>query len=280
MVKRKTKNSGNDKILTVAFVIAILIGFYMVSLVSASFESAEGNITLFKSDSSTNFIKLEREGYITPYWANMSSSVNLEEGGNFYTYDKTPVYLGNDTWSMSCNDTLTGQRGFYYYVIELPNMENWLISEVIINQTTNADSDLRFDVRIISAETLNTFVNGQPVNHILTDNSAGGSSLFMNETIDIDLATSLDIYDNAINGVQNYIVIAQDDISDDGLTGFAWNIEIEIIGQNQATYNIIQQLNLVMGIANTINICVIVFMTDEIDLGGFVNDIPNKKRRS
>lgn len=275
-----TKNKGNDKILTVIFVVSILLGFYLVSVVNTSFENVNDTVVLFKTDSTTEFIDAD---YINPpvfaTWDGIYNAYHLNVGGSFYNYTKSPVYLGNDTWTMSINGSAHSETQFGQYVIALPNMDDWIISDITINQTINTDTDLTSEWGIYSSATLNKYNYNILGEIVFDDDSIGALTDYHNETLSLDLSTALNVQDKASDGIQHYLVIRSIDKDSDGLGAWAWNIEVVIEGKQIATYNIQQNLNLALGIAITINVCVIVFMTDEIDIGGFVNDIPDKKRR-
>lgn len=273
----KTKNKGSDKILTVVFVVAIIIGFYLVSMVNASFENDEGNVTLFKTDSATNFPTYPKVDWSFPSTPNQTTSLNTF-ASPLAQYEKSPVYLGNDTWGMSINETFAGQLGTAIYIIELPNLENWIIDEIIINQTKNIETIIDSTIKVYSLP-IAEFTQSSLAT-TLFDGSVGSVSLFANKTIDLTLAQALDINDKAEGKTIHFIAITMVDTPDNGLEPWAWNIEMEITGHQMDTYNIVQQLEFAVGISIILNVCVIVFMTDEIDIGGFVNDIPNKKKRS
>jgi len=276
MVKAKAKNKGSDKILTVIFVLAILTGFYLVSMVNASFENDKENISLFNSDSAITFGKYANTGFPVNSFANFTTGINQIESTSYFQYEKTPVYLGNETWSYSVNATDSYTQALY--VIELPNMENWIIDEIVINQSKNTDTDLRQQITIWSIDSTN-FEYGTIGTLLYSDSGIGGTTLYHNHTVDLSLSQALDVLDKASDNTKHFITISMDDTSLDGLGAFSWDFSIEISGKQIDSYNITQQLNLVMGIAITINVLCIVFMSDEIDIGGFINDIPNKKRR-
>lgn len=277
------KNKVSDKILTIIFVVSILMGFYLVSMVNASFENDKENVLLFESNSAINFLEIEITDLPFNTFNFVSSGYYLNlDSESFYNYTKNPVYLGNDTWSMSINGSSHNNVQYAKYVIELDELPNWLISDITLNLTKNTDSDLAISWAIYSINTLNEYkyLDGDKFSTIVySDILAGSTSIYYNKTANINLATSLDIYDKALDGVQHFIVIRILDVGSDGLDSWAWNINMVIEGKQIDTYNIMQQLNMSLIIAIIINVFVIIFMTDKIDVGGFKNDIPNIKKR-
>lgn len=271
------KNTQNDKMLAFLFVIAIVFNFYLISLVSASFENGESE-TLFISDSATTFAKVEKAGYPYTTTDNITTSLEMAIGTTVFQFDKTPVYVGNNTWSIPINATTTGQDGLAVYVIELPNLDSWIIDEIVINQTSNSDSDLKMQVNVFSV-TDNTYNYGETYTTIFSNFGVGGSSTWNNQTIDVSLSNALNILDVADGNTKHFMTITQADNDDDGLGAFSWNIEVEITGKKIQTYNLMQQLEIAVGINIIVAGFITVFMNDRIDIGGFINDIPDKKRR-
>jgi len=276
----KTKNSGNDKILTVLFVVAILIGFYLVSIVNASFENDKENELLFKTDSSTKFPVIDVINF-SPYYDTWQTGIREFIGSTYFEYAKTPVYLGNDTWVISNNATI-GAQSALQYIIEIPNMDDWIISNFTfeMDKSITLPNDIEMRIGLFSIATPNVYDWDIELGSIslYTDLNVPVGQ-FYNETIDLNLAQALNIHDRSMGKAQHFIRIAINDKIGDGMDFSAFKINMEIHGKQIESYNIMQQLNLAIGIAIMINIGVIVFMTDEIDVGGFKNDIPNKKKR-
>lgn len=283
MPKRKTKNTASDKMLALLFVIAIVFNFWFVSLVSASFENAESEI-LFKSDSGTEFghYAFYKDG--APYTAsytNFTSGINALIGGTvFAQYEKTPVYLGNNSWSIPVNETVP-QYSTANYVIEMPNLDEWLIQNITFEFEKGESQDMELYTRFVFMEKAGRFDvstdKSITVSHIPTD--FGDADVYYNTTIDLDTYETVDIYDSAQDKICVLYVFARCTDLDGFDEDFNFNINVEISGVKQAEYNIIQQMQMVMGLTLFVNIMVVVFMNDRFDIGGFVNDIPNKKRR-
>lgn len=277
MVKDKPKNKGNDKILTVIFVIAILTGFYLVSLVDANFENEKDNVLLYESDSSANFLTLDSS--LVNEWGLTTTGVYESLGSEYQTYAKIPVYLGNNSWTFSVNETID-TSSFAYYVIELPNMDDWLITNITYSMNKQSALEMELFVRIFSLETPNVIIATDKGIEVLHSPTFGSVAEWKNNTIDINLATALEIHDIAQDGTQYYLLyVIRDTGGTSGLDSMSWDMSTVITGKQIATYNIVQQMELVLVIAIIFNVVVIIFMTDEIDIGGFVNDIPDKKRR-
>lgn len=283
MTKKRINNTVTDKVLTIVFVLSMILGFYLVHIVSASYEQIDENEVLFRSDSSTHFpqIDIVDIGFNSwEYWA--TGYYFKTDTPNYNNFTKSPVYLGNNTWSYSVNGSTESSVQFALYVIELPNLDKWIINEMNINQTVNTDSDLTISWSITSLAKANELVyseSGIRTTGLYNDVSAGGSSIYYNVSEDIPLSTALNIHDKAQDSIQHYLLIQVYDTNQDGLGAFAWNIDMSIEGKPIDNYNLVQQLELGLGVASVINIMVIIYMTDSIDLGGTFNDIPDKKRR-
>lgn len=265
-------------------VIAILSGFYLVSFVNASFENGTSETVVFQSNSAVDFAEIEREE--APAWAYdyMVSGYYLVVGSTMENYTKTPVYLGNNTWTMSINGTDETVDNFAQYMIEIPNLDEFLITEITINQSVNTDSDLEQNVVIYCSDG-EYITYGQHSDHIvgtpysLKDIDAIEEDGWANYTETVSLADALNVYDSATNGKHYYLGIRMYDKLDDGMEEFAWNIEIEIKGKQIAQYNIVQQMEFVAGLYFVILLGTFVITNDEIDIGGYVNDIPDRKKR-
>lgn len=271
--KEKTKNSSNDKILTVALVMVILFNFYIVSVVSASFETERESLVLFETNSATEFLTLDAiEGSGETIF-----TTGLYDG--IGEYAKTPVYTGNNTWAYSVNGT-DEPYAYAYYVMKIPNLDDWIIENISIETTVSPEAGLNVWEYIVSGKVAGeqTVDDGQTT-LISTFYDGSGSGQYFNNTFLLSLGQALDIHDKASDGVQHYLVIRVIDNSADGLTAWTNTLKVEIVGSMMESYDIVQQLSLAMGICLTLNVGVLLLMNDRIDIGGYINDIPDKKRR-
>lgn len=268
-----------DKILAIVFMLTIITGFYAVHYVADNYENGSDSTLVFTSDSGINFPTIEKLAYPYETPDNFTTALELHDGIPYFSYPKTPVYLGSETWSISINSTSASKDGSAFYVIELPNLENYLIDEITINQTKNNDADLKCGVSIISVND-DTFTFGDPISQIFSTNSAGSSSDYYNLSLDLSLGEALDVYDLAQGKERHFIRVNLADQLDDGMSAWAWEIEITITGKQIAQYNLPQQISMALLGSIILNVIVMVYMTDSVDWGGYVNDIPDKKRRS
>lgn len=272
----KKKNGTGNKILTIVFVFSIVIGFYLVSVVNGNYTDKRDIELLYQSDSTTEFLTLT---------ANPLINYNLMTTGIYDIvpdpYIKLPVYLGNETWSMSVNDT-SYSYGYAMFVVALPNLDSWIIDNMVFNITKGAPSDESFAVWIVNSKTIGILNGNTDIQlKIFEDNVAFAlADGYYNRTIDLTLNEALEIHDLTNNGVQPYMLIrVRDQVSPAGLEAFAFTFKMTMEGRKVDTYNIIQQLEVALFLSTSLNILCIVYMTDEIDIGGYINDIPDNKRR-
>lgn len=256
-------------------VVAIVFNFYLVSLVSASFENAESEI-LFITDSNMEFPTIT--DLPTARFDTIETGIYDYNGD--YLYSKTPVYLGNNSWSFTVNST-TGVLSYTQYVISVPNLDDWIIEEIEYNITKGDPNDnYNFYIYAYSLNKTGVLQTGDSATQLYSEINFGSTdTVWNNNSIDIPLSTSLDVYDKAQDGKQDFIVIRIKDDGTAGLDDFTFGLTMKITGKKMATYNLIEQINIVLIISLIINSGIMLFMNDRIDIGGFVNDIPNKKRR-
>lgn len=274
-LKRKTKNTNKDKFGTLMLVFAILSGFWLISYVNASYENDNSSVQLFDSDSGTNFLTLN---YPTGGIYDVRTSGVYDGIAN---YSKTPVYLGNSTWSFTSN--FTDEAGaFSWFIMEIPNLDKWVIDNITFELKVVANPDIYVSAQIISGYELDEVTPAlDSNNYIFEEHHYDGitDGIYYNETVELSLAETLSIYSDSQNGVQHYMIIKVTDDDGDGNSEFAFSMKVEITGNQVATYNIIQQLELASGLYLIILGITFILTNDEIDIGGYVNDIPNKKRR-
>lgn len=274
--KKKNKN-GTQTFLAFIFAIVLSIGFIGVWYVEAYYDLNGDWDLLFETDSETEFPIIEYgESYPTVYYPSLRNSQRELRGSDYLQYNRTAVYSGNNTYSMAVNST-DGNRNTVAYLIEIPNANRWTISNLIINMTRNTDTDINFEISFIH---WNTVLEDDDLE---TDiylsygiGSATGEDYNLNRSIPLESA--IELYDNA-NAYSNtalYITYADQDF--DGLTGFAWEMKVTIYGEQLTGWSKLDSVNLAIGFADGILIVACVFLTDAIDVGGFVRDLPKRKR--
>lgn len=273
-----TKNKSIDKILAVVFTMAMLSTFIFAYLVQAGFENDTEEIILYASDSSASFPSLTLDKTPITYGYH-SSGYYQHIGATYFNYSKTPVYSGNDTWAMAINGSTLTTSQFGMYVFDIPNLEDWVITEITINQTKNQDTDLYEDWAFNFLAVDGVIGDDDVGQYVFINNGAGNTNTYANRTVLIPLSEALEIRENAGKHSQSVFSIIHKDKNSDGLSGWAWEMEIEIKGKKIATYDVSNYLMISVIAGNVIMFTVFVFMSDDIDIGGKRNDIPDKKRR-
>lgn len=279
------KKSNTQTFLAFIFAAILSIGFIGVYYVDAYYESNGTSVILWQTDSDAN--PNRKIVYVnSPYeQADYYGTVQIEgETGIpyiFNVYNRTAVYTGNNTWTYAANETGGNYRNRAMYVFDLPNTENWIIKSVNYSFSTNGDSDLAFGLSIdypisnkIDYES--TYKKGTILDTVFSFTPID-NHYYRNLTV--PLATSLDIVDNSVNIPNNSPVLTFyiDDVDADGLSAWAFTIDIEINGYPLDATSMNDQINLVIGGSAILNIIAVFFLTDEIDIGGFKKDL--KKRR-
>lgn len=271
MPKKKLKTQPKDILLTVVFVFIILIGFVGVWYV-AEYTNGQNVEIVYESDSDTDYTVLK--------WLNSAEFTTFQTASYIpsleWQFNRTPAYIGNNTWGMSVNESAVGVQ--HQVVFAMPHMKNWVIDEIILNITNNDDTDMRIGLTAYSTATAG-IGDSSAGTVILLDNTAGGSALYYNETIDVPLVTALDIYDHANNHPVTILVLFWDDLSGDGMSAFSPQWKITITGEKQSTWSMNNKLALVVGFADFMLVIGIIYIQDQFDLFGYVKDLPTTKKK-
>lgn len=273
--------NNSQPYLALLFAIALTTPFLSVWGVSVYYESNGGDTVLFETDSDTEFSALARENY--PYYV-----YPMMQTGRYYetqsplilhNISKTPVFIGNNTWSFASN--YSNLEGYAQYVIELPDVSNMVISSINITTGKPLDADLRMTVRIISVADIGIvdYVNDVPLVNLMYNSLAieSESSNEFSVDIPVSLVKALQVNANA-QGKEQHVLVIQilDEIQDGGLD-FAFNFNAEIKGTSITTWSIIDTTNVVLILSLIFVWMVIVFATDSIDAGGYIKNLKGRK---
>lgn len=270
--KKAEKLFKNEKqaVLSTIFILVLIGGFVGVWYVDAYYE--DGNSTLlFESDSNTEFGSYNFVGNPT-YFPSLKTCQRIST--NYLQYNRTPAYIGNNTYLISLNDT-NANFNSGYIVIDMPNLDSWIIDKIIVNSTENDDPSYRFISSFISSP-LPAWNLDKNVGVSVIDFYGAGGNNWINTTETVSLTEGLEIYQNA-QGTQSILAIQ---FYDDGAdwNGFAWEFHIEIYGEKITGWSKLDATNLVIASCGTINIIVGIFMTDQIDVGGYVKDLQKRRK--
>lgn len=279
-----TKNEPLDKLLAVIFILSMISTFVFVWAVEQGFETEAEEIVLLTSDSSMDFPVLildetpaNYEAFVNGYYLNLAP--------NYYNFTKAPVYIGNNTHAMSINGSTHTAAQFAQYIFVVPNIKNWIITELTINQTKNLDTDLTYNVEMYFMDSLTTLEVGTPNNfigeQIYTDDGFGAIvGSYGNHTVDISLQEALDIQSKATNSKQTVIILQVIDKNSDGLGSWAWTLEVEIKGKLISAYDVNSYILASVVAGDIIMTVVFIYSADGWDVGKVTNDIPDSRVKS
>lgn len=265
------KTNINQTMLTALFLGVMLAGFGAVAYVSEIYKGQANVITLFESDTNTEFPSYDNDaiGY-----GNIDTCMRISPIEK--QYNKTTVYTGNNTWVLAMNETTLNYVSGVIY-IELPDIDNWILDTFILNMTENDDDSYYLRVSLMSFNLIDGLENtaSTVITDLLIDYKSGGDT-WNNETIDVSLSQAVEIHNNANNLDKTLIRIHY---YDDGANynAFAWEFSIKITGEQLTGWSIIDSLSTVLIIATVVNFTIAIYMTDGVDVGGYVKKLKKPK---
>lgn len=286
MVSKKQKEQAqarNQIWLSFLFMIMILGNFVSVAGITYYYETNghENVVQLFTTDSNTDFSNI-------PFGVTMPTN-NLDNftTGHFFlhattvtwlSYDKTPAYLGNDTWGFSVNATFhAGASTREIITIDLPELDQWIITDVDINTTLPGNTDQQLDLRLYSKNTpievTDPFLDVEILSLATTPLSTS-----IDKHIDVNPVSSLGIYQNSQGKAETGLQIIILDSANDGQNAFACQFSVTIFGTQATGWTLETSLLISTIIWNIIILIGVVYSLDMFDIGGFVKTL--KKGRS
>ena len=261
--------------------VSMILGFGAVAYIDYEYQTNGNTVLLWESDSdATPFLLTFGDSYTAfpgrPYdyqtqqWGYVSPAQQ-------YTYNRTAVYTGNDTWSMSVNST-GFDHNYARQMWALPDLPSWIIESVNITTTLAGDSDMAIGVGILHLTPITEVGDTTEGTVVYSDALAGGVTDKI-IAADVDLNTALRIYDysNVVENTALGIEISVRDQDNDGWTGWSWVTNIEIYGQTVSEWSVSDSIYGALGGATILNLFVAAYMTDKIDLGGFTKVLKGKK---
>jgi hypothetical protein len=288
--KRKYKtSSGKDIILTVILSFSLMMGFVGVYVVQAYYDTELTPETVFESDSDLEFGQHDYGlGYPINWYYDVQTAYKILNGADFFQYNKTAVYTGNNSWQTSVNTSTVsgvGTSNAFDWVMNFPNLDRFVIDNLTVSLRYPVMPDSFVGIYVIHFPTLTGYTEDSPIKQTLlySDISAQTTQTSLgwyNKTLDIDLTDSLRIYDIAQETDNWFLFMTIQDKNKDGFSEGVMSINFEMNAQQISGWSIIDSLTSVIGGAFILNIIVAIFMLDAYDIGGYVRDLPNRKRKS
>lgn len=220
---------------------------------------------LFELDDNANFpIVAQDDTFPTNYYYDLQTSQRVYKDSYPFQFNRTAIWLGNNTYSMAVNTT-DGADNSAYYVVSIPNLKSWTISDLFVNMSKNTDPDLTFTVAIYHYNSQLSYTD--PINTIFQSTTVGSVSGTEYSThYSIPLGTAISIADNANEYTNSVLVISIRDSSHDGLTGYAWTMDLEIHGQKISNVSITDTAAWVLIALIVIGWLMIYYIADKNDL--------------
>lgn len=272
MVKRKS-TSQNQTMLTALFLAVMLSGFAGVMYAQTQYNSVREPIPLYSTDANTVFGVMQESD---PTYIDIQTAQYMIKDGGMFQYNRTPVSLGNDTYAIAVNST-DGHRNFVQYMVEMPNIQNWIIDTTNISISLNGDTDLEVIVAIYHVPN-NIYVGGDSSMSTLLYKeliTSGESVLDLN--LDIDTTTALSI--NQLTQSRDcYLLIQVQDMAFNGLSAFSFSLKAEISGEIITSWSLENTITSILIISTIGNVIVGVVMIDNIDIGGYVKTLQKRRR--
>lgn len=272
------------------FIAIICIGFVGVAYVENLYNTEKKTELLWVSDSSMEFFNKPYGGDLVfaDIWFH-NSCIRVKDASTYYQTNLTSVYMGNNTWVSSVPNSptiITSGSRHAIMRFSMPNMANWLIQKININTTLNGDSDNKFSYgfdhtkpNVIEGKLSDPIYSGDAIGLTLRNANVGSLTEYESDHT-LNLLQSLEIYQDANDLIytDDCFYMSVQDVDLLYLTNWIWEYSIEIYGEKINNISIIDNLSIVIGISIAVNVIAIVYMSDKIDLGGFVKHLPKRKR--
>lgn len=263
MVKKPSKRARETSVfMALIFTGILLLSFVSVWAIEYDWNNYGTTELLYETDGSTIFSSYEFE---EPTSFTMQPCMRIT-GGLQEQYNRTPVYNGGSEWVMSMNDTALNYVSGNYY-IDIPNLDDWLISNIEVNFTENTDPSYYTKITMTSFDTSGGIINGSSViSHDIVnsiDYEVGDG--WFNRSINIPMQEGLTLYNNA-QGKDNsaLFLLYYDDGSD--WDDWAWKISIKIYGSQVEDISLQKTIAWAVGGCSVINIIAVIFMADQYDI--------------
>lgn len=250
----------------ICLMLSSVIGVYAVNY---EWEQNFPTEKLFDTDQNLNFAILDYVNEPDPYYTDIQTSQRAKAGAEYFQWNRTPIYSGNETWSINVNSTGDSiEDNFVIFAFEIPNADDFIINYININTSKNSDSDLDMRMQFFFPEINGKWDYEEGIRtSVFIDTAVGSvSGTEYEKNVSMSLNQAIEINNKASNSAKTIAYLTFADSSHDGIGAFAFSINIEIHGQKQSEISITDTIAWVMG-----GICVImgfatVYIWDGIDI--------------
>jgi hypothetical protein len=184
---------------------------------------------------------------------------------------------------MSTNTTTFNYYNWAFYIIELPNVEDWIITDIWFNSSRPAENDLAMSMSIDYPDDDMLIDFDKPdilSTGIFADLSAGsGTGEDYERHTPVPLDTAIEIYDRA--GQPDTSPIMTLGLGEypptDSFGDHAWTINFQIYGEQVSDWSLKDSVFGALAGTTALSLGVLVYMTDGIDLGGYTKVLRRKR---
>jgi len=277
------RSSGKQIFLTLLLCGIVLSTFMMVFAVDYYYTNLDGTSdeqVLFTTDSNTDYLEYDYKTGTSLMDSWRTAQYMYVPVGHHYQYNRTPAYLGNDTWSANVNNTdalLPYGWNYFAVVITLTEVPTWILSKIVVNVTLNGDTDLRVASSIDHFNDEADPSDPLGANLLFHDASAGGMVNY-NKSFPISLTTALAIFDTSQERTDYTLALIVYDKNADGLSAWASKWKIELHGSIVTGWSEQTTIALVLLAGTSFNLIGGWFALDQNDWGKDIKDIPPKRK--
>lgn len=286
---KQNKSSSKDIFLAILLMVGMLSGFGLVYAVDLYQDTNGNSVELWTTDSNLNHPAYNVLHAPSGEWDvdYIQNSFNIWSTGVYsYQYNKTAVYLGNDTWTMTANGTAITSGSSLNYVAELPNIQSWLIKNITYKlRIDTPDNDIRIDTGVFFTEADiydSNLAQAERYQRIYTDQTIAFQTLYpdhwYNFTVTPPLYETLNIHDLAQEKDEGALVIVIYDSNFDGFSVLTLTLEITIHGEQISEWSTLDSIKWSLGGATVLGFGFAILATDQFDIGGFIKDLPSRQK--
>lgn len=273
--------------LALVFAGILLINFGLVGLIAYEYE-ADGQsdeTVVFQTDVETTYPEYQF-GLATGHpdlWTKRTSEKVAGTLGVHSTYEQynyTPAFLGNDTWAISIPTRSYAPDVDFHrvdVVMDLPNLDNFIITHVDINLSLPGDAD-QYVTWAIAYTEIPIVSNPADISILELETPYNNEVEYIGD-VDVPLTESVKIWDGAQQNNIYMFIIEIGDTTGDGMTGWAFTWSVTITGRKVTGWTINDSLSVALGVGVVMNVLAVAYMSDELDIGGYVKDIRQRQRR-
>lgn len=274
----------NQTLLALLVALVMSIGFVGVYALSYEYEVNQTQLSevVWTTDSNAVFSEMDTSvsvpamAGIQPY--TLGSYKTTSAGTIWDKNNATGVYLGNDTWGASmigwASETPLYSSALYMIPFDVPEAKTFIADTITINITLPADITLQIYAGGYNTPVDSTLITpGVQLANVITTTETS-----YDEEITLSSYQKLQWYSASTQYETPDIVIYIYDTDRDGLSSYAMEVSIVIEGQSSTTWSLQDSVNVAIGGSIAINVLVMVYMSDSIDLGGSHKDLPSKGR--